>query len=196
MALTVLAIKNARPRAKAYKLFDEHSLFLLVTPTGSKYWRLKYRYLGKDKVLSLGVWPEVSLPEAREARDAARKLVADGIDPAAEKKLKRMRAQFDAGNSFKSVAEEWVTKITREGRAGITLEKVQWLLGIPPVTRAKGQQQLTEVGRFERRVPGRGRRRQSRDPAGCRRRGSCRSRSRPRRGSAPGCLGRRAGRAA
>ncbi|UIJ45496.1 Arm DNA-binding domain-containing protein [Sphingomonas cannabina] len=130
MALTVLAIKNARPRAKAYKLFDEHSLFLLVTPTGSKYWRLKYRYLGKDKVLSLGVWPEVSLPEAREARDAARKLVADGIDPAAEKKLKRMRAQFDAGNSFKSVAEEWVTKITREGRAGITLEKVQWLLGM------------------------------------------------------------------
>lgn len=110
MALTVLAIKNARPRAKAYKLFDEHSLFLLVTPTGSKYWRLKYRYLGKDKVLSLGVWPEVSFPEAREARDAARKLVADGIDPAAEKKLKRMRAQFDAGNGFKSVAEEWVTK--------------------------------------------------------------------------------------
>lgn len=130
MALTVLAIKNARPRAKAYKLFDERSLFLLIAPTGSKYWRLKYRYLGKDKVLALGVWPEVSLAEAREKRDATRKLIADGIDPAAEKKLRRMRAQFDAGNSFKSVAEEWITKITREGRAAITIEKVQWLLGM------------------------------------------------------------------
>lgn len=129
MALTVLSIKNAQPQAKAYKLSDERSLFLLVMPNGAKYWRLRYRFLGKQKTLALGVWPEVGLAEVREKRDAARKLVAEGRDPGAEKKLRRIRAQFDASTSFKAVAEEWITKITREGRADVTLDKVQWLLG-------------------------------------------------------------------
>lgn len=129
MALTAIAIKNACPRPKPYKLADERSLYLLVNPNGTKYWRLKYRYLGKDKTLALGVWPEVGLAEAREKRDAARKKIADGIDPLTEKKLRRARAQIDASNTFRSVAEEWVTKITREGRAERTLGKVQWLLG-------------------------------------------------------------------
>jgi len=130
MALTAIAIKNAKFRTKAYKLTDERSLFLLVMPNGAKYWRLRYRFLGKEKNLSLGVWPEVGLADAREKRDAARKMLADGIDPAAEKKLRKIRAQFDADTSFKAVAEEWVTKITREGRAGTTLGKVEWLLGM------------------------------------------------------------------
>ena len=73
MALTHVAIKNAKPREKAYKLSDEKGLFLLVTPAGGKYWRLKYRFGGKEKQLALGVSPEVSLAEAREKRDKARK---------------------------------------------------------------------------------------------------------------------------
>lgn len=128
MALTAITIKNAKPGAKPYKLTDERALYLLVTPTGSKYWRLKYRHLGKDKTLAFGVWPEVSLAEAREKRDAARKQILEGLDPAAEKKLRKVRARIDADASFKTVAEEWVSKVTREGRADVTLSKVQWLL--------------------------------------------------------------------
>ena len=130
MTLSILSIKNARPKEKAYKLSDAHSLFLLVMPTGAKYWRLRYRFSGKQKTLALGVWPEVGLAEAREKRDAARKRIAEGVDPGAEKRLRKIRAQFDANNSFKSVAEEWITKITREGRADITVEKIHWLLGM------------------------------------------------------------------
>lgn len=130
MALSVFSIKNAHPRQTAYKLSDERSLFLLIMPTGAKYWRFRYRFLGKQKTLALGVWPDVGLAEARDKRDGARKLISEGTDPGAAKKLRKIRAQFDSSNSFKSVSEEWVTKITREGRAGITLEKVQWLLGM------------------------------------------------------------------
>ena len=111
MALTVLSIKNAKPHAKAYKLSDERSLFLLMMPNGSKYWRLRYRFLGKQKMLALGVWPEVSLAEAREKREAAPKMVEEGRDPCAEKKLRKIRAQFDANTTFKAVAEEWITKL-------------------------------------------------------------------------------------
>ncbi|WP_380872307.1 hypothetical protein ACFB49_32520 [Sphingomonas sp. DBB INV C78] len=127
MALTAIAIKNARPRSKPYKLADERSLYLLVSPNGSKYWRLQYRHLEQYRTLALGVWPDVSLAEARDKRDAARKQIADGIDPLAEKKRRRALAKLDAGNTFRSVAEEWVEKITREGRAEVTLEKVHWL---------------------------------------------------------------------
>jgi hypothetical protein len=128
MSLTAIAIKNARPQAKPYKLTDERALFLLVMPNGAKYWRMQYRHLGKQKTLSLGVWPEVTLAEAREKRDAARKQIADGLDPAAEKKLKRIRAQIDSSVTFKAIAEEWVLKCEREERAKRTLEKIRWLL--------------------------------------------------------------------
>lgn len=81
MALTALAIRNAQPRAKPYKLTDERSLFLLVMPNGAKYWRFRYRFLDKQKTLAIGVWPEISLADARVKRDSARQMVADGIDP-------------------------------------------------------------------------------------------------------------------
>ncbi|MDV3457700.1 Arm DNA-binding domain-containing protein [Sphingomonas sp. HF-S4] len=128
MGLTALAIRNAKPRTKPYKLADERSLYLLVMPNGAKYWRLSYRWSGKDKTLALGVWPEVSLADARDKRDAARKMVADGIDPAVEKKRRKLRAQIDGNTTFKGVAEEWLAKITREERAEVTLRKVRWLL--------------------------------------------------------------------
>lgn len=128
MALTAVAIRNAQPKAKAYKLSDERSLFLLVMPNGAKYWRFRYRIVDKQKVLAIGVWPEVSLADARVKRDAARKMVADGIDPMVEKKRRKLRAQIDANVTFKGVAEEWFVKITREERAEVTLRKVRWLL--------------------------------------------------------------------
>jgi integrase len=156
MALTAIAIKNARPRAKPYKLSDERALYLLVTPAGGKYWRMQYRHLGKDKTLALGVWPEVSLAEAREKRDAARKQIAEGLDPHAEKKLAKVRAQIDSSITFKLVAEEWVLKITREERARRTLEKVRWLLemayptiGDRPLNQIEVQEVLVVLRKLE-----------------------------------------------
>ena len=128
MGLTALAIRNATPRTKPYKLSDERSLFLLVMPNGAKYWRLSYRWLGKNKTLALGVWPDVSLADARAKRDTARKMLADGVDPSVEKKRRKLRAQIDENITFKGVAEEWFVKITREERADVTLSKVRWLL--------------------------------------------------------------------
>lgn len=81
MPLTDTAIKNAKPQAKKVKLFDGEGLFLLITPTGGKWWRLKYRFGGKEKLLLLGVYPEIGLKEARRRRDEARTLVAQGVDP-------------------------------------------------------------------------------------------------------------------
>lgn len=79
--LTALKVSNAKPGAKQYKLFDEKGLFLLVTPTGGKWWRLKYRFAGKEKQLSLGVYPQIGLKEARARRDLFRAMLADGMDP-------------------------------------------------------------------------------------------------------------------
>ncbi|MGR6034474.1 MAG: tyrosine-type recombinase/integrase [Candidatus Nitrosoglobus sp.] len=101
--LTDIKCKSAKPEDKQYKLFDERGLYLLIHSNGSKYWRMRYRYAGKDKTLSFGVYPEVSLKEARDKRDDAREIIRDGIDPG--KKLKRQ-----AKNSFGTVALEWWEK--------------------------------------------------------------------------------------
>jgi hypothetical protein len=82
MALTDIAVRRAKPRAKPYKLTDSLGLHLLVTPTGSKLWRLAYRFAGKQKTLALGAYPDVALVEAREAREAARKVLGSGVDQA------------------------------------------------------------------------------------------------------------------
>ncbi|MGC8702840.1 MAG: Arm DNA-binding domain-containing protein [Thiomonas sp.] len=92
MPLSDTAIRNAKPAARQYKLSDEKGLFLLVHSNGSKYWRLKYRYLGAEKTLALGVYPEVSLRAARAKRDEARAHLADGRDPGAVKQAEKARA--------------------------------------------------------------------------------------------------------
>lgn len=101
--LTKIAVQSAKPGVKDYKIYDEKGMFLKVTPSGGKLWRLKYRYHGKEKSMALGKYPEVSLKAAREARDAARVLISQGVDPMAERKKLKGRT----GDSFKSVAEEW-----------------------------------------------------------------------------------------
>ena len=106
MPLTDTAIRNAQPRKAQYKLSDAAGLYLLVTPSGSKWWRLKYRIGGKEKLLSLGVFDEVSLAKARKRRDAAREL-ADGIDRSAQRKVEKREAALRDANSFEAVALEW-----------------------------------------------------------------------------------------
>lgn len=107
MKLTDTACKNAKPKEKPYKLFDGGSLYLEILPTGSKLWRQKYYYLGKEKRISLGPYPLVSLAEARESRDAAKKLLAKDIDPSTAKQEKRRQIVRNAGNTFEAVAREW-----------------------------------------------------------------------------------------
>lgn len=110
MALTDTAIRNAKPSDKALKLTDEKGLFLLIHPNGSKYWRQKYRYNGKEKTLAHGVYPDVGLKDARERREAARKLLADGIDPGENRKVQKAAKVERAANSFEVIAREWYAK--------------------------------------------------------------------------------------
>lgn len=128
MALSVVAIKAAKIRDKAYKLSDSDGLYLLVTPSGGRYWRISYRHLGKQKTLAFGVWPETGLAEARAERDAARKVLARGDDPAERIKLDRIAAAVAASNSFQAVADEWLLKVEKEGRSPVTMKKLRWLL--------------------------------------------------------------------
>lgn len=107
MKLTDTACKSAKPKEKPYKLTDGQGMYLDVQPNGSRYWRLKYRFGGKEKLLALGVYPDVSLKEARDKRDQARKLLAQDINPVTAKREKRMTAFNDAENTFESLAKDW-----------------------------------------------------------------------------------------
>lgn len=111
MALTAAAIKNAKGKAKPCKLTDSDVLFLYVAPSGGRYWRMNYRHLGKQKTLAFGVYPDIGLADAREQRDAARKVLAKGNDPDEKIKLDRITATVAASNSFKAVADEWLVPI-------------------------------------------------------------------------------------
>lgn len=108
MPLTDTAIRTAKPGEKPYKLADEKGLFLLVNPNGSKWWRLKFRFGGKEKQLSFGTYPEVGLKDARGKRDEARKMLADGVDPGENRKAQKTAKSFSAANSFEVVAREWL----------------------------------------------------------------------------------------
>jgi integrase len=112
--LSETAVKAAKPREKPYKLFDERGLFLLVTPAGGRWWRFKYRLEGKEKLLSLGVYPDVSLKQARERRDEIRRQVADDIDPSAKRQAEREAAV----DTFEAVAREWFEKFSKNWAPG------------------------------------------------------------------------------
>lgn len=107
MKLTNTAVKNASATGKQRKLSDGKGLFLLVTAAGKKYWRLKYRFNGKEKLLALGVYPELSLKEAREGTEQARKLLANGIDPSEYKQQTKHQNLEEAANTFQAIATEW-----------------------------------------------------------------------------------------
>lgn len=107
MTLTSFSIKQARPAEKIRRLYDERGLYLEISPKGGKWWRFKYRFAAKEKRLSLGVYPNVGLKEARAARDEARKLVAQGVDPSVVRKNNSRQRADEIENAFESVAREW-----------------------------------------------------------------------------------------
>lgn len=126
--LYAITVSNAKAQSRDYKLADGEGLYLLVRTNGRKSWRMNYRIAGAQKTLSFGNWPEVSLSDARERRNDARKLIARGVDPNEQQKRDRAAERLAAANTFRAVAEEWVAKNVREGLAQVTLDKIRWLL--------------------------------------------------------------------
>jgi len=106
--LTELGVRKAKPSSKPKKFSDGGGLFLLLHPSGSKYWRMKYRFIGKEKLLAFGVWPEVSLTEARKKRNEAKQLIKSGKDPSAANKNLKVSQKVAQSNTFGSVTEEWL----------------------------------------------------------------------------------------
>jgi len=161
MPLTDTQIRNAKPREKPFKMGDALGLFLLVQPSGGKLWRLKYRIAGKEKKLSLGVYPDVGLASARKARDSARALIATGKDPSIEKQRRQARMIVNHAGTFELVAMEYFEKRSKDGErpwAKVTRNKAYWLLtelgptlGQLPVTEIEPPDILAAVRKIEAR---------------------------------------------
>lgn len=158
MPLSDLAIKKAKPQEKPYKLADEKGLYLLVQPTGGKLWRVNYRHEGKQKTLYMGAYPDVSLTAARDKRDEARRLLAEGTDPATAKQEAKQAAKIAADNSFQAVARQWFEKNMTgksESHRERTINRLEgdvfpWL-GAKPVGEIKPQELLACLRRIEER---------------------------------------------
>ena len=156
MPLTDPAIRNAKTQEKPLKLYDEKGLFLLVNPNGSRWWRLKYRFGGKEKLLSLGVYPEVSLKKAREKRDEAREDIRNGIDPSQAKKAQK--ASASGADSFEAIAREWFEKFSKTwtlSHGARILRRLErdifpWI-GKRPIVEVKAPELLTVLRRIEER---------------------------------------------
>lgn len=108
MALSEMTVKGAKPKDRAYKISDERGLFLLVKPNGAKYWRFRYAFGGKEKMLACGVYPEVGLKAAREMRDVARAQVRNGQDPCVIRRLDKLKRFVSSENTFEPIAREWI----------------------------------------------------------------------------------------
>lgn len=108
MPLADIAIRKAKPQAKLLRMSDGAGLYIEISPTGGKYWRLRYRFGEKQKLLAIGVYPEVTLSEARAKRDEARRMLRDGVDPSAAKRAGKRQAKLDAINAFETVARDWI----------------------------------------------------------------------------------------
>jgi integrase len=157
MALDALTVKGSKPQEKSYRLYDTNGLYLEITPKGGKLWRLKYRYAGKEKLLSFGSFPSISLKEARALKDEARKQLANEIDPSALKKeLKRSRVEA-AQNSFEFVAREWISKNNKKWSAGNSklvtsrFERLIFpLIGKASIANLTAPELLTAIRRIEK----------------------------------------------
>jgi len=157
MPLKDVTVRNAKPSVTPRKLSDGGGLHVLIQPMGSKLWRLAYRFAGKQKTLALGVYPVVSLEEARRRRDEAKKLLARSIDPSVQRKVDKHAGK---DSSFRAVAGEVVAKLKREGRAQRTLDKTTWLLEF--AYREFGNRRIAEITARDllallRKIEGRGR---------------------------------------
>jgi len=130
MPLTHIQITKAKPKTKPYKIADGGGLFLLVNPSGSKLWRMKYRVDGKEKLLSFGPYPDLSLQNARRARESAREQIALGNDPGQIRREEKEKATALQTETFEAVANLYLEKLEKEGRALTTLSKKRWLLNM------------------------------------------------------------------
>jgi len=158
MPLTDTAIRNTKPGEKTVKLTDGGGLYLLLNPNGSRWWRLDYRFSGKRKTLSMGVYPDVTLAEARERRNQARKLLANGVDPGEQRKAQKTATLERAANSFEVIAREWFEK-HRDGWAPTHSSKIirrlevdvfPWL-GARPIAEITAPDVLAVLRRIEGR---------------------------------------------
>ncbi len=158
MPLSDVQVKTAKPAEKPVRLFDGGGMYLEVSPTGGKLWRMKYRFEGKEKRLSFGTYPAVGLREARDKREEARKQLAQGIDPAVQKKvLKAAKAELNA-NSFEVVAREWFDKFQPTRTKGHTSKIIARLerdifpwLGAKPIANITAPDVLAVLRRIETR---------------------------------------------
>ena len=156
-ALTDTAVRRAKAAALPHNLHDTGGLYLTVAPTGAKWWRLKYRFAGKERRIGLGVYPEVTLAEARKRRDDARAMVRDGKDPSTERQAERQKAAIAAGNTFGAVADEWLAeqmprlaKVSHDKNAWL-LDQVRRDLGPRPVTTINAPDILAALDKIKAR---------------------------------------------
>jgi integrase len=159
MPLTDFACRRAKPAANLYKLSDMGGLQLWIYPHGSKLWRVAFRFRGKQKLLAVGKYPDTSLLQARAEREKAKVILRDGHDPSHKRILQRIERETP-GDTFEIVAKEYVEKLAREGRAEVTLEKIQWMLSFAlPVLGPMSMRSIRpiEILAVLRGVEGRGR---------------------------------------
>jgi integrase len=156
--LSELSIKKAKPEAKPYKMSDGAGLYLQVEPKGSKYWRMAYRYCGKQKTLALGVYPNIGLADARARRDAARKLLANGVDPSMAKQAQKAALIVQSENNFEAIAREWFARYSpnwKENHSSKIISRLEkdvfpWI-GAMPITEISAPALLAVVRRIENR---------------------------------------------
>ncbi|PSH66679.1 integrase [Phyllobacterium brassicacearum] len=156
MPLTDTQIKNLKKQDKPKKYSDGGGLFLFIPPQGSKLWRLAYRYDNKQKTLALGAYPIVSLADARKKRDDAKRLLGSGIDPSQQAKLDKIHRRASNAITFNAVADEFLEKVEREGKADATMTKKRWLidlarddLGTRPISEISAAEILVPLRRVE-----------------------------------------------
>ena len=156
MPLTDLKIRTAQPREKPYKMSDGRGLYLLVNSTGAKYWRWKYRINGREKVLAIGVYPDVSLKQARDGQHEASKQLAQGIDPSL---AKQRQARTPTENTFEAVAREWIERYLTDKSETHRVRTVSYLerdvfpyLGARPVALIKPPELIPIIDRIHKRV--------------------------------------------
>ncbi len=153
--LTTIAIKNAKPKKKQYRLTDNQGLYLLVKPTGAKCWRYDYRFSKKRKTLALGVFPDVSIKEAREGRNDARRLLDQGLDPSHQKKIRKSLKALQADENFQAIATEWLEKkkvdcveSTYNGIEAILKNHVYDYIGCRPIVEITAPELLAMLNRL------------------------------------------------
>ncbi|WP_233956206.1 tyrosine-type recombinase/integrase [Pectobacterium versatile] len=158
MPLTDVKVRSAKPEDKAYKLTDGEGMHLMVHPNGSKYWRLQYRFDGKQKTLALGVYPEITLSEARQRRDEAKRQIATGTDPSEQKKVDKQLRQTLVDNTFKAIALEWHEYKRPNWSKGYAEDLMEAFendifpdIGKRPITEIKPLEMLTSLRKLEKR---------------------------------------------